>query len=85
MGVNDVTLGRYVKSRETGMVFLYTEILGAREDMIPCDVDGNVKVAETPKPKQKEEPKIKVPKKSAKKKDAPAVDASAADMSELDK
>jgi hypothetical protein len=30
----------YLKNRDTGVVFIYSDMLAKRSDMVPCDVKG---------------------------------------------
>ena len=41
MGKNNIVPQKYLKKVDAKTVFMYTEILAARTDMIECDVDGN--------------------------------------------
>lgn len=49
----------YLKNKDTGEVYPVNEFLIARGDMVPCDIHGNVVVAETPAAPKTRKPRAK--------------------------
>jgi len=36
-----MTEERYIKNKDTGVVFRYTELLAVKKDMVECNLDGD--------------------------------------------